>query len=165
MPPDLWRFALTVYAQPGVTAACLRLQDKGADVCLLLCGAWLEQRGLACTAPRVQQLSALAGPWQAAVITPLRQLRQSWRTAALADAQVQGWREQIKALELEAERELLRRLEQAVLSWPEREVQRAPDAWLERLAPGADAGAEGAAGTDQEYCAALQLLRGAITVL
>lgn len=42
MHTDLWNFALHLYARPGVEAACLALQDEGADVCLLLCGAWLE---------------------------------------------------------------------------------------------------------------------------
>ena len=49
MCADLWSFALSTYARPGVEAACLRVQEQGADVCLLLCGAWLEQRGVALT--------------------------------------------------------------------------------------------------------------------
>ncbi|MCK1787400.1 TIGR02444 family protein, partial [Pseudomonas sp. TNT11] len=40
MCADLWSFALSTYARPGVEAACLRLQEQGADVCLLLCGAF-----------------------------------------------------------------------------------------------------------------------------
>jgi len=49
MPTDLWRFAETLYQRPGVEAACLQLQAQGADVCVLLCAAWLERRQVACT--------------------------------------------------------------------------------------------------------------------
>ena len=49
MPTDLWDFAQRLYARPGVESACLHLQEAGADVCLLLCGAWLERHGIACT--------------------------------------------------------------------------------------------------------------------
>ena len=49
MPSDLWDFAQRLYGRPGVEHACLQLQEAGADVCLLLCGAWLQQRGVACT--------------------------------------------------------------------------------------------------------------------
>src|SRR3546814_12836636 len=32
MTTDLWRFAESLYQRPGVEAACLHLQDEGADV-------------------------------------------------------------------------------------------------------------------------------------
>lgn len=138
MPPDLWRFAQTLYAQPGVEHACLRLQAGGADVCLLLCGAWLERRGTGCDAQRLAQLQALAGPWQTDVVAPLRRLRQGWRNPAASDPQLGSLREQIKALELQAEQQLLLRLEAAARDWPEREENESPGAWLEGLAPGVD---------------------------
>lgn len=135
MPMDLWHFAQSLYARPGVESACLRLQDGGADVCLLLCGAWLERQGLDCTAPRLQQLLALAGPWQAQVVMPLRRLRQDWRTAAGNDPELGRLREQVKVLELDAERQLLLRLESRVQAWPDHSSQSESAAWLERLAP------------------------------
>ncbi|HLD68899.1 MAG TPA: TIGR02444 family protein [Pseudomonas sp.] len=151
MPTDLWRFAQSLYARPGVASACLRLQDGGADVCLLLCGAWLERRGLDCTAPRLQQLLALAVPWQEQVIMPLRRLRQAWRTAAGGDPELDRLREQVKALELDAERQLLLRLESLVQAWPEQPSQNESGPWLERLAPAGEAACRDA----------LQLLRAA----
>ena len=75
--PDLWTFALACYARPGVEDACLQLQAAGADVCLLLCGAWLQVRGIACTQPRMARLQAVAEPWRSEVVTPLRDLRLS----------------------------------------------------------------------------------------
>jgi uncharacterized protein (TIGR02444 family) len=133
MNADLWSFALSTYARPGCEAACLRLQEHGADVCLLLCGAWLEQRGVAPTAERMQALAQIAGPWQAQVVEPLRQVRRQWRAMAQQDEVLAGLRERVKALELDAERTLLARLEAVAQAWPKEEgvVQQK---WLEGLA-------------------------------
>lgn len=130
MPSDLWTFASQCYARPGGEAACLRLQAAGADVCLLLCGLWLEQRGVACDDERLAALKAISEPWQRQVVQPLRELRQNWREAAQLDAAQLRLREQVKALELEAEHELLRRLETLAGTWPQ---QTQPAAWLEAL--------------------------------
>ena len=131
MCADLWSFALSTYARPGVEAACLRLQEHGADVCLLLCGAWLEQRGVAQTPERLQTLKRIAEPWQSQVIEPLRQVRVQWRAMAQQDEALEGLRERVKALELDAERQLLARLEAVAQAWPTKEGQHR---WLEGLA-------------------------------
>lgn len=86
MPSDLWDFAQRLYGRPGVEHACLQLQEAGADVCLLLCGAWLQRHGVAYTPARLSHLQAIAQPWQTEVISPLRQLRQNWRTTAQRQA-------------------------------------------------------------------------------
>lgn len=132
MPADLWSFTLDFYARPGVEQACLRLQDEGADVCLLLCGVWLGKRGVACTPRRVDALVALAGPWQADVVTPLRGLRRQWHTAAQQDSALADLREQLKTLELQAERQLLARLQQLTREWPIDEATNVQD-WLRTL--------------------------------
>ena len=136
MPADLWNFALACYARPGVEQVFLRLQDGGADVCLVLCALWLERRRVPCEAQRLAQLRAIAEPWQRQVVQPLRELRQGWKAAALLDPQQARLREQVKALELEAERELLGRLEHLAQKW------KATDkavAWLEALLEDRDA--------------------------
>ncbi|MBK3441118.1 MULTISPECIES: TIGR02444 family protein [Pseudomonas] len=133
MCADLWSFALSTYARPGVEAACLRLQEQGADVCLLLCGAWLEQRGVAYKPERIQALQQIAHPWRVQVVEPLRQMRVQWRALAQQDAQLASLREQVKTLELEAERTLLARLEALVQAWPINEVLGQQE-WLEGLA-------------------------------
>ena len=117
MTSDLWTFALRLYAQPGVEAACLHLQDRGADVCLLLTACWLGRRGVSFEEPRLRALADRCGPWQERVVKPLRALRQGWREAAREDPALDGLREQIKALEVEAERKLLARLESAADGW------------------------------------------------
>ena len=153
MCADLWSFALSTYARSGCEAACLRLQAQGADVCLLLCGAWLEQRAVAVSDERMQALKQIAGPWQVEVIEPLRQTRTRWRAMAQQDEHLAGLRERVKALELDAERQLLARLEALAQTWPAGDAQ-GQQCWLEGLA------AEDAANLDHD---ALQLLRAVAT--
>lgn len=141
---DLWNFALELYARPGVEQACLELQDAGGDVCLLLTGAWLQRRGVRCEEQRLDALRDLAGPWQHEVVIPLRQMRQRWRVGAQQDADWAALREQVKKLELQAERVLLDRMQALTERWPDGENE---DDWLLAL-------------TGQDS-AALQLLRGA----
>ncbi|QVW23163.1 TIGR02444 family protein [Pseudomonas hormoni] len=136
MSSDLWSFSLGTYARPGVEAACLTLQSAGVNVCLVLCGLWLGQRGVACNEQRLQQLHNVAEPWDADVVRPLRALRMQWKVVATEDAELNALREQVKALELEAERHLLLRLERSAQSWPQDEATDL-SAWLEGVAAGA----------------------------
>ncbi|GLX89925.1 hypothetical protein TU86_13040 [Pseudomonas weihenstephanensis] len=151
MHTDLWNTCLHLYARPGVERACLNLQSQGLDVCLLLCAAWLEQRGVRCNDARLKQLSDCAEPWQREVVQPLRHLRTQWREASAHDEALDALRGQIKALELEAERTVLRRLESLTQSWPSDQSQGDCD-WLLRMASLAG----------QPDCGALQTLRAAI---
>lgn len=118
MSSDLWSFSLDLYARPGVEQACLALQNAGANVCLLLCGLWLAQRGVACDEHRLAQLRQLTGTWDTEVVQPLRTLRTQWKARACHDTALDKLREQVKKLELEAERTLLERLEAATGGWP-----------------------------------------------
>lgn len=136
MPSDLWNFAQRLYGRPNVETACLQLQAAGADVCLLLCACWLEQSAQAYSPQRCQQLQNLAQPWQQQVITPLRQLRQSWRTAAQQQPELAILREQLKDLEQQGERQLLMQLQACALTWPALDGAAASD-WLVPLAAGA----------------------------
>lgn len=145
---DLWTFALACYAAPGVEKACLDLQAMGADVCLLLSGAWLEIRGVTCNEQRLRQLKQLSRDWQQEVVAPLRSLRLCWGEQTANDAALANLRERIKTLELDAERIQLDRLQQASGGWP---AGKGPGQWLERLC----------AGLQGEPRASLQLLRRA----
>ncbi|MGE8190174.1 TIGR02444 family protein [Pseudomonas sp. NPDC086278] len=136
MSSDLWSFCATTYSRRGVEPVCLHLQSTGVNVCLLLCGLWLGERGVACNEQRLQLLRDVAGPWDADVVQPLRALRMRWKDAAGNDAGLNELREEVKSLEMEAERHLLMRLEGLAQSWPQREsTDRA--AWLEGVAAGA----------------------------
>lgn len=134
MSPDLWTFATTLYARPGVEAACLELQAAGADVCLLLCGLWLDSRGVAHDAEREAQLRRIAEPWQREVVKPLRALRQGWRQAAGQDSALSGLRERVKQLELEAEREQLGRLHALAEGWAQKRGDQ-DRRWLDVFSP------------------------------
>lgn len=136
MSSDLWSFSLALYARPGVEQACLQLQSAGANVCLLLCGAWLGQRGVTCNEQRLQQLRNVVDPWDADVVRPLRALRTQWKNAAAHDDELRALREQVKSLELEAERHLLLRLERAAQRWPQDEASD-QSTWLEGAAANA----------------------------
>lgn len=144
---DLWNFALELYAKPGVEQACLQLQETDRDVCLLLTGAWLQHRGVRCLEERLRALTEVTAPWQREVISPLRQTRRDWRTAAGEDTDLAVLREQIKKLELQAERVLLERLQKLAGTWP---GETDGEEWLIRLA-----------GYDS---AALQVLRDAVNL-
>ncbi|CDF94953.1 MULTISPECIES: TIGR02444 family protein [unclassified Pseudomonas] len=137
MSSDLWNFSLDLYARPGVEQSCLALQEAGASVCLLLCGLWLEQRGVACDEQRLQQLQRLAEPWDKQVVQPLRTLRTQWKADAVQDPDLTHLREQVKKLELEAERCLLERLEAVAADWPEGQ-QNDSARWLQGLAASAE---------------------------
>ncbi len=134
MPTDLWRFAQALYQHPGVEDTCLHLQTQGADVCLLLCAAWLEHRQIGCSHERAETLRNLVHPWQQQVVMPLRQLRQSWREAAQSDNALAQLREQVKQLELTAEREQLERLAASSQHWSLVGTN-VSLSWLESLAP------------------------------
>jgi hypothetical protein len=103
---------------------------------LLLCGLWLGERGVACNEHRLQQLRSVAEPWDADVVRPLRALRVNWKVVAADDGELNALREQVKALELDAERHLLVRLERSALSWPQGEATDL-SAWLEGVTAGA----------------------------
>lgn len=158
MTQSLWDFSVALYARPGVAGLCLALQDEaGADVCLLLAALWLERRGVAASPARVARLEELARPWQATVTIPLRGLRRAWKDAAQGDAVLAELRGQLAALELQAERRLLERLQGLSADWAVASEGRAGN-WLEALAatwPSVSAG----------HRAALQQLRSAATEL
>lgn len=133
MHADLWSFTLDFYAKPGIEEACLSLQANGANVCSLLCGVWLMHREVPCTPQRAQQIGQLATPWHDEVVRPLRELRTQWRGAAQQDPVLGSFRARVKALELEAEHELLTRLQAQTQDWSATGVTGRED-WLTLLA-------------------------------
>lgn len=109
-----WDWAVEAYGRDGVADACLALQDDhGQCVPLLLWAAW---RGT--TAARIsddvgRRAVAMSRAWSDGVITPLRSVRRRLKTAlSEGDETVRlPLRDQVKAIELEAERALMRQLE------------------------------------------------------
>ena len=113
----MWDYAVWLYGEPGVAAACLALQDQaGTDVNLLLFAAWLGATG---RAPSPQVLAAareMAEEWQDRVVRPLRIVRRELkpRLAAIDPmlrAPLSTTRQQLAQVELELERAELTMLE------------------------------------------------------
>ena len=101
----LWRFALGIYARPGVAPACLALQDEaGCDVTLVLWLLWCAEAGRPLDAAAVAAADARLWPWRAAVVAPLRAVRRAMKGGLLPGIYTDACREGVKAAELEAER-------------------------------------------------------------
>lgn len=112
----LWDWALSAYARPNVAAVCLALQDgHGQNVPLLLAAAWAAAEGRTLDLDRAV---ALTRAWEADVVAPLRAARRGLKISRnpIPDTGREALRETVKAVELEAERLLLRALES--LAWP-----------------------------------------------
>ncbi|MDZ5647491.1 TIGR02444 family protein [Nitrospirillum sp. BR 11828] len=114
-PAPLWPYALELYARPGVAALCLEAQDTlGADVPLLLWGAWAAARGHVLTDADMGAARSLADRWRGPVIAPLRHARRALKDLPGGEA----LRQTVKAAELEAERLYMAALEALAGSWP-----------------------------------------------
>ena len=108
-----WDFSLAVYGRPGVTPACLALQDRhGLDVNLLLLCCWAGAQGRTLAPAELRDLIAAVRPWQEQVVRPLRAVRRWLKDQTAAPAGPAGaLREEILARELDGER-----LEQLILT-------------------------------------------------
>ncbi|MFI4976738.1 MAG: TIGR02444 family protein [Caulobacterales bacterium] len=142
--PSLWPFAADLYARPGVEAALLSLQDDhGQCVAYLLWALWAAAAGRRLDDETLRAAAGLAGSWQEAAIAPLRGLRRDLKrpVAGAADRRRMHLREQVKGLELQAERMLLEMLEQmspapaGVSVSPARALAAAVAAWGGAAAP------------------------------
>ncbi len=113
----LWDFALTLYAKPGVEAACLTLQDEaGLDVCELLFHCWLYTGGLQARPDALIAERDQRRLWQRQVTDVLRKLRRDLKASAVGSDTVTALRNTIKQAELMAERENLQRWQIWVLA-------------------------------------------------
>ena len=112
----LWPFSLDVYGRDGVEAALLELQDDhGQCVPYLLWALWLAASGRRADSQTLASGAALARSWHDVAVSPLRGIRRRLKRR-LGPVQAQARRrlgERVASLELEAERMLLRMLEDA----------------------------------------------------
>ncbi|MBW3560254.1 MAG: TIGR02444 family protein [Proteobacteria bacterium] len=104
----LWDWAVQTYARPGVADACLELQDRhGMSVPLLLWTLWSREGG---SRPDLEAGAQVARSWEVEAVGPLRRLRRALK-ALNSDPDREAVRDQVKAVELDAERRLLAALE------------------------------------------------------
>ena len=110
----LWPWVLTAYAAPGVSEACLELQDSaGQNVPLLLWTAWTAATGRVLDEDTREAACDTARVWEETAIAPLRAIRRALKIKAvdMDDDDREAVRRQVKAAELDAERLLLLALE------------------------------------------------------
>jgi uncharacterized protein (TIGR02444 family) len=132
---DLWRFALSFYGRDGVSAACLALQQGlGIDVDILLFAVFAQvERGIAFDMDELRTIDAIVRDWRTEIVQTLRQLRTRLKSgSSLAPSSAtDGLRNQVKAMELEAER-----IELKVLAdWLDRQPARAIGSAVEAEPP------------------------------
>lgn len=105
---ESWAFALELYAEPGVSEACLQLQNEcGVDVMMLLMATFAGvRRGIALMPADVAAMDAACRDWRERIVRPLRALRTILKSgpAPGPNEQTEKLRSSIKAAELSAER-------------------------------------------------------------
>lgn len=109
-PSRAWPDMCAAYRNRELGRACLSLQEAFAvDVPLLLLLCLADRAGRSVSDGGLSALVEGAGAWRETVIAPLRQIRQAMkhRFTAVPEAAL---REEIKRLELEAERRHVARL-------------------------------------------------------
>ena len=112
MTKDVWSWVVAAYGAPGVAEQCLELQDAhDQNVPLLLWAAWAATQG-GVSDVMASQAAGMARAWSEEVIIPLRNVRRRLKQS-LSDgdeAPRLALREQVKAIELQAEKVLLEQL-------------------------------------------------------
>lgn len=107
---SLWDWTLEAYSQAGVPEATLDLQDThGQNTAYLLWAVWAEGP----SAEALRQGAETAKAWEAVVLKPIRQARRALKPAfpGVDDGAREALREDVKAVELRAERVLMEALE------------------------------------------------------
>jgi uncharacterized protein (TIGR02444 family) len=125
MDMRLWDFSLEIYRLPGVAPACLRCQDEaGADVNLILFLLWRAVARYCLAEGEIASLDALVAPWREHIVEPLRAMRRELKSESLDETG--AFREQIKTVELEAERIEQEALSRAVADAAQSDLKLAP---------------------------------------
>lgn len=104
----LWDYSLKLYANVGVAAHCIDLQDRfGANVNVLLFACWLGNQGLVFDDDALRDMQTTVAQWNRDVTLPIRAQRRGLDSARTGAAQE---KRRLLARELEAEREEQTRL-------------------------------------------------------
>ena len=118
---DLWEFSLKLYAEPGVAASCLSLQNQhGFDVNLVLFCIWYGCRHGELTDGLLKTALEISDRWREAVVRPLRSLRTELKRDLTesdnsSSSEIFALRERIKTAELDAERIQQQELEKLIV--------------------------------------------------
>ena len=118
---DLWEFSLKLYAEPGVAASCLSLQNQhGFDVNLVLFCIWYGFRHGELTDDLLKTALEASNSWRETVVQPLRRLRTRLKRALTESAyssssEISALKERIEIAELDAERIQQQELEKLIV--------------------------------------------------
>jgi uncharacterized protein (TIGR02444 family) len=106
-----WQFTLETYARPGVSSACIALQDTfGHDVNILLLALYAGTvLGRRLDRTDFNKLEEGSADWRDQVTRPLRGVRRNARAWA-PDPEVAAFRSAVQSVEIEAERLAQRQL-------------------------------------------------------
>ena len=107
---DLWSWAVAAYEAPGVAEACLSLQGHNEqNVPLLLWAAWVAVTGRRPDEETLEAACDAARAYDTVITAHLRAVRGTLKAPIpdIADDHREALRQQVKALELDAERRLM----------------------------------------------------------
>ena len=108
MGEPFWEFSLAFYAKPGVSAACLALQDEfGADVDVVLFALWRARLGHGLSAAELDAVDGAIAAWRKSVVQPIRAARRACQPAPRGEfdsVATEALRKQLLSAELAAER-------------------------------------------------------------
>jgi len=107
MSEEFWAFSLRFYRSPGVSEACLELQDRHqADVNLVLFALWAADGGSRLDRAAFAAAERVARPWREAVTEPIRAARRALKDPpdGFDAGTAATLRQQVLAVEIEAER-------------------------------------------------------------
>lgn len=108
--PSFWDYSIALYALEGVAPACLILQDRyGFDVNLVLFCLWYGQEAGKLAQDTLAEAVQLSRRWSDLTVVPLRNVRTRIKGDDDLQAQpeagdIAAFREQVKRLELRAEK-------------------------------------------------------------
>lgn len=102
---ELWAFSTALYGVAGVEAHLLGLQDRdGLEINLALFCLFAASRGQALEHVTIEAMRGVGLAWGHEVVAHLRHARRLMKPRAGRDAEVARLRDEVKALELAAEK-------------------------------------------------------------
>ncbi|WP_313003259.1 TIGR02444 family protein [Brevundimonas sp.] len=111
---DFWTWAVAAYEAPGVAEACLSLQDHNEqNVPLLLWAAWVAVTGRRPDEETIEAACDAARAYDSVIVAQLRAVRRTLKAPIpdIDNDHREALRQQVNALELDAERRLMLELE------------------------------------------------------
>ncbi len=127
MARSFWNFSTGLYAAPGVEAHLLALQDRdGLDVNLALFCLFAAHVRRPLDYGAVEAMRGVALAWGLGVVAPLRQARRAMKSRASESEVAAGLRNEVKAIELAAEKATQTALAHLLFALPVGELDQRP---------------------------------------